>query len=793
MKRRVQTRLLLVFGTLFASVMLLAFIIVWQATRDNFTRQIDGQLDYIGTALQRQIMQRMETLQRETEILSRDYGFRSAVSTADPGTVISAMGNFGRRISIDRLQVYTDEGVLFADTADRLRPEGVMAEPGPDNKPYTRILMQGGEAYFYAFTPVLAPDLIGWVAGGLRVSDLLAGEIQVLLPGTPEVSFHTVGPAGTTSLLGTTLPLRQRAVFERSISESATGKQQLVLGNDRYIFRRYELESFAPDNVLVATVLMSLNDAHMYLQHISIYFLLVCAFGLSLVFAGAYVFSRSFTKPIRLLAGAAERIQEGDYSVVVPSDRADEFGFLATCFSQMAAGIEEREHRIREQGMHDALTDLPNRLYIEMWLSRYLAADSGNSRVTVALISIDRLAEVNYVLGHDVADRVIAEIGKLLKDIVRADDVISRVSSDTFGLAIPDMQAGEIMPVIRRVLNLFRLPVRIDEFLIDVTGCVGIAAHPDHAGTARDLLRAAEHALYVARGEHERFAFYESGRDSTSSMHLSLMGDLRNAIEHDELELWFQPQISVVGEVFSRVEALVRWPHPERGMIHPDLFITLAERTGEIHRLTRWVLETALAQLADWRARGLDLQVSVNLSACDLNNRQLPTMISELLHKYGIRTASLCVEITESAIMGDTESVLSVLRILRDSGVQVAIDDFGTGYSSLEYLARLPATELKIDRTFVMKLADERSDQLIVKSAIDLAHGLGLTVVAEGVENSQAAGILRQFGCDLLQGYAIGKPMPASDLERWSDEYQSGKSEMNDATPLAGTGRESHG
>ena len=319
----------------------------------------------------------------------------------------------------------------------------------------------------------------------------------------------------------------------------------------------------------------------------------------------------------------------------------------------------------------------------------------------------------------------------------------------------------------RKIIEVLSEPLTIEGHLVDVGASIGIAVYPQHGDDANTLLRRADVAMYSAKRASNGFEIYDQRHDRNTPARLSLLGELRHAVEHGHLTLLYQPKVDLTGTGGNAAEALVRWNHPERGLIPPDKFIPFAEQTGYIKVITRKILEEAFRQLSVWRAHSIVLRLSVNVSAHDLHSPDFPRCVAEMLKMHEAEPDWMCLELTESAVMDDPVHAFEVLARLRAMGIRLSIDDFGTGYSSLAYLKRLPVDELKIDKSFVMGLAHDHDDAAIVRATIDLAHHMGLVVTAEGVEHASVLKALRQLGCDMAQGYYISPPLPAGELERW--------------------------
>ncbi len=442
---------------------------------------------------------------------------------------------------------------------------------------------------------------------------------------------------------------------------------------------------------------------------------------------------------------------------------------LAGIVDTIAQGIERKraEEALRRQALHDALTDLPNRVLLRDRLDQALRGVERHRRpLALLLLDLDRFKEVNDTFGHQQGDLLLQEVARRLRDNLRDGDTVARLGGDEFAALLPDTDAGGAVAAAQTLRAALDAPVPIEGHLLHVEASVGIALCPEHGSDATTLLSHADVAMYAAKRQRSGPAVYDALHDPYSPRRLGLIGDLRRAIAGGALALHYQPEIEVATGRVRGVEALVRWPHPRQGLIPPDVFIPLAEETGLIAPLTHWVLDEALRQRHLWHDRGVDLGMAVNLSMRDLRDPALPEAIARLLEAHGVPPAALCLELTESAIMADTGRAAVVLTRLRALGVRLAVDDFGTGCSSLASLKRLPMDKLKIDKSFVQRLAEDAADLTVVTSVVGLGHGLGLQVVAEGVENGAALELLAGLGCDTAQGYHIGRPLPADELER---------------------------
>jgi diguanylate cyclase (GGDEF)-like protein len=421
---------------------------------------------------------------------------------------------------------------------------------------------------------------------------------------------------------------------------------------------------------------------------------------------------------------------------------------------------------LQHQATHDQLTGLANRAHLLEHVKAAMNAASDGHALLV--IGIDRLNEVNDTLGHECGDRLLQQIAQRLRAAVHESDgdSVARVGGEQFGVLLRHADRLAAERAAHQVLTALASTFTVANCTIAVGASVGAALSPEHGTQADLLLRRADIAMSVARRRVAGFAFYLPEQDQHSAERLALVPELRRAIDNDELALWYQPKLCLASGRCVGLEALVRWNHPERGIVPPDQFILVAEQTGIIRHLTDWVLNAALKQQRAWQDQGLRLPVAVNLSMHDLQNPRLLDRVAELLERWQVPSRDLHIELTESSLMVDPVRALEAVSGLRTLGAVVAIDDFGTGYSSLGYLKRLPVDELKIDKSFVQDLDADEDDLAIVRSTIRLGHELGLHVTAEGVENAQAFSLLRDLGCDVAQGYYIGRPKPPLEVMR---------------------------
>jgi diguanylate cyclase (GGDEF)-like protein len=430
--------------------------------------------------------------------------------------------------------------------------------------------------------------------------------------------------------------------------------------------------------------------------------------------------------------------------------------------------VARASRRLRHQATHDRLTDLPNRVALHQEGDRALfGARRSGALAALMLIDLDRFKEVNDTLGHEQGDQLLIEVACRLREVLRRDDLLARLGGDEFAVLAVLPHRGALGEVATRVHAALARPFDVAGVAVELGASIGIALQPDHGEDVSKLLRRADVAMYQAKRAGIAIETYDPARDPYSAERLKLLGELRHAIDNDELVLHFQPKVALPSLRVIGVEALVRWQHPERGLLGPGDFLGIAERTGLITEVTRWVLEAAVRQCAQWRERGTDLPVAVNLAAANIVDVALPDTVEQTLRRWGVPGELLVCEISEDTVMGDPRRATEVLERLRALGVRLSLDDFGTGHSSLSYLKRLPLDEVKIDRSFVTGMALDPSDAAIVRSTIDLAGHLGLDVVAEGVESEEVLDVLVSLDCDVAQGFLLSHPLPADQLDGW--------------------------
>jgi diguanylate cyclase (GGDEF)-like protein len=739
--RSLRHRIAIVFVGLLVLVMGLVLALVHHSSARIVERETRRELAVGAKVFQRLLEQNQRQLETAAAVLSADFAFREAIATQDQPTVRSVIRNHGQRIHAQVMMVAGTDGKLIATTqrasayGDPFPFPDLLAAAESSGRSAGFRQMRNGQLYQVVLVPILAPTRIAWVAMGFHVDDRWAADMA----GVTGLGVH-IERAGTPGLLASSGA--SDSAHDASVSVPLDGGLQAVL-------RLPVAQVQAPFEQLQGRLLGVITAA-------------VAVFA-----AGSVMLAGRIVRPLNELSAAARRIAQGDYAQPLPPAPGDEIGQLAGSFEQMRTEIASREERIARLAYVDALTDLPNRTrFLEAF--SLLAPGAGGA---VMVVNVDRFALINNALGHLVGDRLLRAVAGQLQPLVPPGGMLARLWGDQFAFLLEGAGLEAARRFADTVLAALRDPVTLDGQRLDIEAGVGIALYPDDGLDAATLLRRAELALATAKRRHAGIAFAQETGGEPAHEQLSLIGDMRRALAAGEFTLAYQPKLALAGGRIVAVEALLRWQHPERGSIAPARFIPFAEQTGFIREITPWVLESAVRQAAAWHAAGLDIAVSANLSTLDLLDPHLGRRVRDLLEHYAVPARRLCLEITESALMDDPALAQAHLDELAGLGIKLSIDDYGVGQASLAYLKSLPVDELKLDRSFITAITESPRNAAIVESTIMLSHALGLTVVAEGVETPAELRWLREHGCDIAQGYGIGRPMTAAQLQDWLADF----------------------
>jgi diguanylate cyclase (GGDEF)-like protein len=768
-----RTSIALAFSGLLLVIQVVAFGSISAIIANNARRNVDEQLAVAQNVVEQIIRSRRERLGQAANVLAADFGFREAAATRDRATIVSALRNHGDRIGAEVLLLIGLEGQLIADT--RAEPHALNAATyqaligeAKRQGAATAIGMIDERIYELVAVPVRAPLTIAWVVMGFEIDERLTDSMRRIA--SLDVSFLARTPEGDWRVMASSLsPGMAQGLLPAIARDTASPKEATTITIDDHAFAYRRVRAAPHDDSILIVLQHSLDAAMAPFHRLQSMLALLTVAGVLISIFVSMLIARKVTRPVSKLIDFARRISSGEYPKPIHIQENNEIRELAHAFNHMRGALLDRETRITALAYQDVLTGLPNRARFNDRVQQAIAAACENdTTLAIMMMDLDRFKYVNDTLGHHIGDLLLVEVSRRLKAALRHEyDTVARLGGDEFAVLLPGGDVATAVAVAVRMTEALQRPITVEGQLVDVSTSIGIVTLPHDGTDMNTLMRRADVAMYASKRAGEDYARYDATHDKHTPERLTLMSELRHAVEHDELTLYYQPKLDLSTGVVKYVEALVRWEHQTRGFVSPDQFIPFAEQTGYIKSITRWVIDRAFAQCADWHARGIDLQVSVNVSARDLLGSDLPGLLARLLDRHRVDPAWIWIEITESAVMDDPLHAMNTLDRLHALGLRLSIDDFGTGYSSLAYLKRMPVDELKIDRSFVIGMAHDKDDETIVRSTIDLGHNMGLKVVAEGVESEAVLQQLKRLHCDLAQGYFMSRPLPPGKLEAW--------------------------
>jgi diguanylate cyclase (GGDEF)-like protein len=784
-QRSIGARIIVLFGGLLLAVQLASFAALRASLSDHAHRELPGRLEEGERVLRNLLDRKAQALVDGARLLAADYGFREALASNDAQTIVSVLSNHGARIGATESALLTTEFQLRATTTGHPRDLSTMmarlATQAAATGQASTVALLAGRPYQAVLVPVKAPVTVGWVLMAFPLDaqlvadmrSLSALDITVLARDAPDARWSV-------SLTSLDAP-RADSLARRAWPDADLRAPMVpVAAPDEELGVRAEPLSGERGADVLALVSLSVDDAVRAPRDLQMALIGITLVGIAVFAMGSVFTARRVTTPLRGLADAAERLGAGDYATPMRDlQRHDEIGELSQSFERMRTRVAENQQQILKLAYWDSLTGLPNRAQFRDLVNQAVRQAAPGTGLAVLMLDLNRFKHVNDVLGYRIGDLLLVEVAeRLARHGVREGDVVARLGGDEFGILLRQADSRVALSVAQRIEHSFDAPLALEEHHVDMGAGIGMACWPLHADDGDALLNRAEIAMFAGKrsGGSSGPQMYDPSIDVASAQSLTLMTELRQAVDRRELLLYLQPKLALqTGEVVG-AEALLRWQHPLRGLVPPLQFIPFAEQTGFIRVLTLWVLEEAARQWQVLGDEGIDLHVSVNLSTRDLLDPDLPQKFETLLAKHAAPARAFCLEITESAIMEDPQRATGTLDRLSALGFKLSIDDFGTGYSSLTYLKRLPVDELKIDQSFVRNMQGDTNDAMIVRSTIDLAHNLGIRVVAEGVESAAVWDLLRELDCDQAQGYHMGRPMPLADFLTWSAHRAAGPS-----------------
>lgn len=743
-----RTRIAVTFLLLLAAVLAAALGAVLATNRDSAGREVQRQLDVGALVFSRVLESNRRQLTQAAQAVSADYGFREAVSARDTGTLASALQNSGERIGAAMVVLTSLSGNVIAASGTHLPagapfPIAALQETAASADSAAGIMVDKGRIYQLVTVAVRSPLPVAWIAMGFEFDSKAARELADITGLAVTLSVNTDGR------------------WKDFISTVPPGSAK----NTDVVTRRIEL-SKSGNTQIVAVLSRSLADARAPFERLTKALFVIAVVSLVAFALAAFWLARNITRPLQDLTQAVDRMRAGTYDAPRNVQRGDELGVLAEGLHLMQTAVQSRDQSIRRLAYEDTLTGIMNRTAFGSALSDALHASEG-APIGVAVINLHRFRRINEHLGYSVGDAVLTEIATRIAAVPSVNAAVARLAADQFAAFTKLADRGDLHAWGTSLLLALAEPVTVEAQPIDISATLGLVVSAAEGTSADELMRCADLALDGARREKRALAIYEEALKPEARDQLSLLGELRHAVEHDELRLYLQPKIELRTGRVSGAEVLLRWQHPTRGLLTPVDFIPFAEQTGFIRWLTRWTLDHAMALAAEWHRADTALNLAVNISSEDISDSRFDSRVASLLSRHQLPPSLLTLELTETGFIEDPRRAVLMLDALAALGVCLSIDDFGTGYSSLSHLARMPVDEMKIDRSFVQGLESDSEFATVVRSAIDMGHGLGLKVVAEGIETSSAANRLRDFGCDIAQGYLYAKPMAPDAFTAW--------------------------
>lgn len=765
-----------IFTLLFIILLSLAtasLTFLYQSSKNKIEHDVGIKLGIAQTAFYDVLDNQQKWLSVSVETVVKDWGLRQSIGQRDEATLKGVLHNHSARVGAD-VALFVDTSSSFSVSTlskDEKLSEYVADLVASSNEASLyRVAVFNGRYYQLVLNEVRAPVRIGWLGMGFVIDDSIAKRYSGITG--VDISF-VEQEGGKLRFVGSSLSAKKiedLGVIEPMIST----KPWLLIGTEWQDLALYRKFSDRDDSRLGVLLQDSLDRPRKKFNQWWLSLSSIFALFSMLALCFGYVISRNISKPLQQLVVAADDISQGNYNNNIELERRDEIGLLSQAFTRMQLAVSEREEEITFQAGHDSLTGLLNRIGMTSYLNEKLSVFRRSEDViAVANFRLNHFQKIVDALGYSWGDTLLKLVTLRLKSEFN-EEFLARINLEEFVLVVEVDDLASVNDVQRRIRKAFSSAFNVSGIELHIKISIGIAIYPFSGDSAVGLLRRAGVALNEADEAQAETVVYDPKHDENSLRHLTLMTELPKAISEDQICLHFQPKLSRF-DGFNRidsVECLVRWNHPELGFVPPDDFIELAEKTGYVIELTRWVLRTAMKQAADWNGNGWDLAVAVNISALDLLQAGFDQTVAALLQEFSLPADRLTLEVTESAAVANPVSAIKQLSNLRKLGVKLSVDDYGTGYSSLAQLKQLPVHELKVDKSFVLDLLGSEEDQVIVRSTIELAHNMELSVVAEGVEDEATLNQLQGWDCDSIQGYFIARPMDAKKVSEWLEAGQ---------------------
>lgn len=761
---------------LFLAVQIPTLVMAYRGNNDVANERLSADLDHGTRTFRRVLDERGAQLGLATRVLASDFAFRKALAVADPATIQSVLENHSARLRADfGLVLSPQRSVVAATGAAISAPPQLLASVAPDAAesagrtfilPFDRRLMQ------IAVVPVLAPDPVGWAAFGWELDQRAARDLKQLVD--VDITFLSAAENGGMQVSASTLPVALHEDIRRQAADATMTNPEVrtvELGGEAYASSTIALDDRRPPRAAVVTH-QSVTKARAPFKQFTDLLTTLSILGIAGCVLGSSMLAGAIARPIRSLTAMTEAMRAGDSGTHVAGKLTGELQGLANSFNRLVDTLRRRDAEVLQLAYFDSLTGLSNRVGFVKAAPHRLRAAGSDYFAAVALLDIASSAQINSVLGHEVGDEVIRAVATKLRDALPESDLIARFGSDNFAVLLIKASEKKLESTLKHLIAQFDAPLHVVKQALDVRMNVGWAQLHDDGFDLATVMRRADMALNAAKIRQVPVVRFDHAMEADTHTHFALLSDLKLAVSQNELELHYQPKLSIKGEAVG-LEALLRWNHPRRGLIMPDAFIGIAEQTGAVREVTRYVVAEAVHQQLQWTTSGLSLPVAVNISARDLQDDSFPRFVAERLSESGVAASLLRFEITERALLDNIDAAAQTLRALQQIGIRVSLDDYGTGYATLTHISQLPVSELKIDRSFVTDLTSNTRNFAIVLSTVQMGHRLGMTVVAEGVETVAELDAVRESGCDEVQGYYFSKPLAAGEVQQWMHDRKA--------------------
>jgi len=769
--KTLQSKILLLFVFLLLIVQFVSSFTTYRANQQLVSTQLNNKLLTAKEVFQTQFISRRYYLSAFADTVAKDHGLKSILQDST-ASILSALDNHRKRIEADIALVIDIDGitkaqlVTYQDLKGRKRTKkGIgQGQKFPRSHEFfqkntTQLIRLDGELYQLSLAPIKSGTrIISWVGFGYVIDSQLADVFAKLT----DVNIGFVVNKDQRWQVVTHSTLDTKFDFDEAFVSD------ILRDNDeRYISENINLGNIG-DTALVAVMFKSKADLLKNIRVDWLYFGLLIVFTLLLSLLGALFIAKGITRPIKKLIKQIKSITHGNYDGDIQVEGSLEIKQLSDEFNHMKQAVNSREKTISFQAFHDPLTNLSNRNSL---LKSLVQRNEQGSDFILLQLDLRRIAEINDTLGHKVGDQVIIEVAKRLQQCQLQNEHY-HLGGNSFVMIVENQNIEDI---ISSILPELERSYQYENISLHFQYVIGVAYSVEKNGKdIAEILQRSNVALQHAKKQKKLYQTYDPQFDTNTVERLYLTNSLKTAIEENQLVLFYQPKLSLSTMKLSHVEALVRWQHPEKGLIPPDSFISIAEKTGQMDALTRWVTQEAIAQYLRWQQAGLHIKIAINISAENLADKSYSDYVISLKERHDLPDNDITLEVTEDAVVADPEQATQILSYLRAHGFKLSIDDYGTGYSSLAQLKQLPVQELKIDRSFVQHLMSNENDKIIVRSTIELAHNMGLSVVAEGIEDEGALLWLKEHGCELAQGYFISRPIPEESFNTWLLESDYG-------------------